>query len=64
MLLPGVGSQGADVAAMMDAGAGGGMLVSSSRAIIFASANADFADAARNAAITTRDEINQYRIAA
>jgi len=64
LLLPGVGSQGADVAAMMDAGAGGGMLVSSSRAIIFASANADFADAARNAAITTRDEINQYRIAA
>ena len=64
LLLPGVGSQGADVGIMMDAGAGGGMLVSSSRAIIFASPDADFGEAARNVAIATRDEINQYRIAA
>ena len=64
LLLPGVGSQGADVGEMMAAAAGGGMLVSSSRAIIFASAEADFADAARKVAIATRDEINKYRIAA
>jgi orotidine-5'-phosphate decarboxylase len=60
LLLPGVGSQGADVGSMMDAGQGGGMLVSASRSIIFAAGD-DFAQAARDAAITTRDEINQYR---
>ena len=64
LLLPGVGSQGADVSQMMSAGAGGGMLVSSSRSIIFASEGKDFASAAREVALTTRDEINQYRKAA
>ena len=64
LLLPGVGSQGADVSAVMAAGAGGGMLISSSRSIIFASEGNDFAEAARYAAIAARDEINQYRIAA
>jgi orotidine-5'-phosphate decarboxylase len=64
LLLPGVGSQGAEVSQMMSAGAGGGMLVSSSRSIIFASEGKDFANAAREAALATRDEINQYRKAA
>jgi len=64
LLLPGVGSQGADVSQMMSAGAGGGMLVSASRSIIFASEGQDFANAAREAALATRDEINQYRQAA
>ena len=64
LLLPGVGSQGADISQMMSAGAGGGMLVSSSRSIIFASEGADFANAAREVALATRDEINQYRQAA
>jgi orotidine-5'-phosphate decarboxylase len=64
LLLPGVGSQGAEVSQMMSAGVGGGMLVSSSRSIIFASEGKDFANAAREAALATRDEINQYRKAA
>lgn len=62
LLLPGVGSQGADVRAMMEAGTNGDMIVSSSRSIIFASSNSDFSDAAREMALKTRDEINRYRI--
>ena len=59
-LIPGVGSQGASIEAMMRAGSGGGMLVNASRSIIFAGKE-DFAAAARQAAMTTRDELNQYR---
>lgn len=59
-LLPGVGAQGADVRLMMGAGQGGGMLVSSSRAILYASTGEDFAEAARQVAINTRDEVNRY----
>ena len=60
ILVPGIGAQGGDVAATVAAGrdsAGLGMIVNSSRAILYASAGADFADAARRVAITTRDEI-------
>ncbi len=64
LLLPGVGSQGADVAAAMAAGAGGSLVISSSRSIIFAEGRGDFTDAARASAIATRDEINQCRDAA
>ena len=63
-LLPGVGTQGADVSATMAAGQGGPMLVSASRSILYASAGADFDQAARNAAIATRDEINRHRVPA
>ncbi|MBD3646320.1 MAG: orotidine 5'-phosphate decarboxylase, partial [Pseudomonadales bacterium] len=59
-LLPGIGAQGADVAAMMAGARGGGKIVSSSRAILYASTGADFADAARAKALETRDEINRY----
>ena len=59
-LLPGVGAQGADVGEMMEAGQGGGMLISSSRAILYAGAGDDFAEQARAAALSTRDEINRY----
>ena len=59
-LLPGVGAQGADVKAMMGAGQGGGMLVSSSRAILYASEGDDFAEKAREVARETRDEVNRY----
>ena len=59
-LLPGVGAQGADVGAMMGAGQGGGMLISSSRAILYAGAGDDFSDRAREVALATRNEINQY----
>ena len=50
ILMPGVGAQGADVGATVRAGRnadGSGMIVNSSRGIIYASAGADFAQAAR-----------------
>jgi orotidine-5'-phosphate decarboxylase len=59
-LLPGVGTQGADVKEMVGAGQGGGMLVSSSRAILYADKGDDFAEHARNEAISTRDQVNKY----
>ena len=52
LLLPGVGAQGADVAAMLQAGQGGPMIVSSSRAILHAGQGQDFADQARQAALS------------
>ena len=58
-LLPGVGAQGADIGEMMSAGQGGGMLISSSRAILYAGNGEDFAAKARQVAIDTRDEINR-----
>lgn len=63
-LLPGVGAQGADVGAMMANGAGGGMTINSSRAIIYASDRADFAEAALTVATDTRNEINRQRATA
>jgi len=63
-LVPGVGAQGGDVAAVVANGktaSGDGLLVSSSRAILYASKGEDFADAARAAAQALRDEINGYR---
>ena len=63
-LVPGIGAQGGDVEAAVKAGRtpdGRGMLVNSSRAILYASAGDDFADAARAAARSLRDEINRWR---
>lgn len=60
ILLPGVGSQGGDVEASIRAGRtadGTGLLASSSRAILYASAGADFAEAARAEALRTRDAL-------
>ncbi len=64
LLIPGIGAQGGDVAATVQAGrtaAGSGMLINSSRAIIYASQAEDFATAAARAAQQMRDAINQYR---
>lgn len=66
LLVPGIGAQGGDVEATVRAGrtAGGvGMMISSSRAILYAAPEAgeDFAAAARRVARETRDEINRYR---
>ncbi|WFR80932.1 orotidine-5'-phosphate decarboxylase [Janthinobacterium rivuli] len=68
LLVPGIGAQGGDIAATVGAGQtanGMGMMISSSRAIIYATPQAgeDFADAARRVAIETRDAINQHRSA-
>ena len=63
-LVPGVGAQGGDVAAAVRAGRtqdGLGMVLNSSRGIIYAGSGEGFADAARNAARALRDEVNQYR---
>lgn len=66
VLVPGIGAQGGDIAATVRAGqtaGGAGIVVSSSRAILYASATADFAQAARRVAQNTRDAINRYRLA-
>lgn len=63
-LVPGIGAQGGDVEAVLRNGAtadGGGLVISSSRAILYAGSDAGFADAARAAAIAQRDEINRFR---
>ncbi len=60
-LLPGIGSQGGNVEKSIKAGRGGGLIVSSSRAILYASEGSDFADEAMRVAESTRDEINLYR---
>jgi orotidine-5'-phosphate decarboxylase len=64
LLVPGVGAQGGDVEATVHAGTdstGHGMVINSSRAILYASNTADFALAARAEALATRDAINSAR---
>ena len=66
LLVPGIGAQGGDIAATVKSGrtaAGTGMMINSSRAILYAAPQAgeDFAMAARRVALETRDAINQYR---
>lgn len=64
LLIPGVGAQGGDVEAVVRNGVtadGTGLIVSSSRAILYASQGADYADAAAAAARALRDQINRYR---
>jgi len=61
LLIPGVGAQGGDAASTLKAGLrmqdeqiSGPIIVNSSRAILYASQGADFAQAARNAALQSR----------
>ncbi|SAL39041.1 orotidine-5'-phosphate decarboxylase [Caballeronia concitans] len=64
LLIPGIGAQGGDVEATVRAGRtanGAGMLINSSRAIIYAGKGDDYAAAAAAAAQKTRDTINAYR---
>lgn len=63
-LVPGVGAQGGDVEAVVTnakTADGTGLIVSSSRAILYASKGDDYAEAASAAAKALRDEINRYR---
>jgi orotidine-5'-phosphate decarboxylase len=60
LLLPGIGAQGGELEASLKAGEGGGLIVSSSRAVLYASSGEDFAEAARQVAESTRDGINHY----
>ena len=68
LLIPGVGAQGGDAHATVQAGltaapgsCEGLISVNSSRAILYASSGADFAEAARAEAIRTRDLLNAAR---
>lgn len=63
-LIPGVGAQGGDVEKTVNSAKnseGTGMIINSSRGIIFASSGADYAEIAREKTIELRDEINKYR---
>jgi orotidine-5'-phosphate decarboxylase len=64
LLVPGVGAQGGDVEQVVKSGrtaAGTGLIVSSSRALLYASQGADFAQATRAATAQLRDQINTSR---
>ena len=64
LLVPGIGAQGGDIAATLAAGLsthGAGLMINSSRAILYAGQDENFAAAARQAALDTRDAINAQR---
>ena len=64
LLVPGIGAQGGDIAATVAAGRsreGTGLMINSSRAILYAGEGEDFAAAARFAAQATRTAINRCR---
>ena len=64
LLVPGIGAQGGDIAATMQAGRtadGCGLMINSSRAILYAGKGEDFAAEARRVALETRDAINAQR---
>ena len=66
-LVPGIGPQEAELERAVAAGLdedGAGIMINASRAVLYASAGADFAQAARRAAQTLRDAIEQHRRAA
>lgn len=60
LLIPGIGAQGGDIPATVKAGRnsqGRGMMINSSRAILYASEGDDWRQAAMHSAIATRDAI-------
>lgn len=62
VLVPGIGAQGGDIEATVAAGRradGLGMVINSSRAILYASTGTDFAEAAARQAVATRDAIRR-----
>lgn len=68
LLIPGIGTQGGDAQATVRAGwrgadgqTTGPIIVSASRSILYASRSNEFAEAARDAALTTRDLLNSAR---
>lgn len=67
ILIPGIGAQGGEIEATVKAGKNSkntGMIINSSRGIIFASKGADFANAARRETQRLSEGINKYRLAA
>jgi orotidine-5'-phosphate decarboxylase len=64
LLVPGIGAQGGDIEATVTAGrtaAASGLLINSSRAILYAGQDENFATAARRVAEDTRVAINRHR---
>jgi orotidine-5'-phosphate decarboxylase len=64
LLVPGVGAQGGDIAQVVQNGqtrAGTGLIISSTRSILYASSGDDFASAARTATMRLRQQINDCR---
>jgi len=64
LLVPGIGAQGGDIEATVRAGRtanGTGLMINSSRAILYAGKDENFAAASRVVAQQTRDAINLYR---
>jgi len=63
LLIPGIGAQGGELASAVRYGVdarGQKAIISSSRQIIYASREKDFAQAARRVALSLRDQINYY----
>ena len=64
LLVPGIGAQGGDIESTVKAGRdshGKGMMINSSRGIIYAGSDRDFDEKAKDATIELRDKINLYR---
>jgi orotidine-5'-phosphate decarboxylase len=64
LLVPGIGAQGGDIDATVRAGLdpdGAGLVINSSRAILYAGSDESFAVRARKAAVETRDRIESVR---
>ena len=64
LLIPGVGAQGGDMEAVIKNGvdaARAGIIINSSRQVLYASKGKDYAEAARQVAERTRDMINELR---
>ncbi|MSZ07691.1 MAG: orotidine 5'-phosphate decarboxylase, partial [Actinobacteria bacterium] len=60
LLVPGIGAQGGDINAVVRNGSnssGLGLIINSSRAVLYASNDAQFAQSARGVALATRDAI-------
>jgi orotidine-5'-phosphate decarboxylase len=64
LLVPGVGTQGGDVAQAVRHGqsaGGSGLIISASRSVLYAAGGVEFAARAREAALALREEINRNR---
>jgi len=64
LLVPGIGAQGGDIDATLQAGVdagGAGLVINSSRAILYAGSGESFAQQARQVALETRDRIEAAR---
>ena len=64
LLVPGVGTQGGDIAAVVEAGLdsrGQGLIINSSRSVLYAGSDSRFAESAAAEAARLRERINRHR---